>query len=134
MSDGVRAVVAGHGTFAAGLVSAVDQITGRGSVFATLSNRDLGAAEIEQRLRAHVGDGVRVLFTDLPAGSVTIAARRVLRDHPDVALVTGTNVAVMLEFAMAADAPNAGPAAARAAEKGRDALTTHGAAGGVRGH
>ena len=35
-----RALVAGHGDFAAGLVSAVSQITGRGDAFVTLSNRD----------------------------------------------------------------------------------------------
>ena len=127
MSSDARAVVAGHGGFAEGLISAVDQITGRGAFFVAVSNRDLGAAEIEQALRDHIAAGVRVLFTDLPAGSVTIAARRVLRDHPDVTLVTGTSVAVLLDFAFAADVVEA--AAAHAAEKGRQALAIYGAGG-----
>ena len=41
----VRALVAGHGDFAAGIVSAVGQITGRAEAFLTLSNRDMSAAD-----------------------------------------------------------------------------------------
>ena len=130
MSSDARAVVAGHGGFAEGLISALDQITGRGALFIAVSNRDLGAAEIEQALRHHIAAGIRVLFTDLPAGSVTIAARRVLRDHPDVTLVTGTSVAVLREFAFATDAA---AAAAHAAEKGRQALAVSGASAAAAG-
>ena len=126
MSSAVRAVVAGHGGFADGVVSAVDQITGRGDLFARISNRDLGATEIEAALRAWAEQGVHVFFTDLPAGSVTIAARRVLRDHPEITVVTGASVATLLDFAFAADAGAA--AAAAAAEKGRQALVACGAA------
>ena len=130
MSSGVRAVVAGHGGFAAGLVSAVDQITGRGAELATMSNRDLGGAAIEERLREHVESGVRVIFTDLPAGSVTIAARRIMCDHPELSLVTGANVAALLEFVMADAGDDA--AAGRAAEKGRQALASHRVTGVAR--
>ena len=125
MSSPARAVVAGHGAFADGVISAVHQITGRGELFVGVSNRDLGASELEQALRRHAEAGVAVIFTDLPAGSATIAARRVLRDHPELQLVTGTSVPVLLDWAFNADA---GDAAARAAEKGRQALAVHGAA------
>ena len=124
MSSPARAVVAGHGAFADGVISAVHQITGRGELFVAVSNRDLGASELEQALRRHAEAGMLVFFTDLPAGSATIAARRVLRDHPALQLVTGASVPVLLEWlfnAEEADAP------ARAAEKGRQALTVHGA-------
>ena len=46
-----RAIVAGHGDFAAGLVSAVEQITGRGGQLIAISVRDLTVADIEQLLR-----------------------------------------------------------------------------------
>ena len=53
-----RALVAGHGEFAIGIVSAVEQITGRGGVLVALTNRGLGADEIVRTLReigrAHV--------------------------------------------------------------------------------
>ena len=73
------AVIAAHGDLAAGLVSAVEQITGRGALFIPLSNRDLSATELEARIESHLARGVHVVFTDLPAGSTTICARRLQR-------------------------------------------------------
>ena len=46
-----RAVVAGHGDLASGLLSAVTQITGRDDVFVGLSNRALSAKDVERVLR-----------------------------------------------------------------------------------
>ena len=124
-----RAVVAGHGDFAQGLVSAVDQITGQGARFVTLSNRDAGAGELEARLRALVRDeGVLVIFTDLPAGSCTMAARRLQREHPDLRLVTGANVPVLLDFACGPGTDLAG-----CAERGRAAIGVAAPPGGTRG-
>lgn len=125
-----RALVAGHGDFAAGVVSAVAQITGRGEVFVALTNRGLGADEIERLMREHVNaTGARVIFTDLPAGSCTIAARRLLRARPELVLVTGANVAALLDFVFHADVPD-GEAARRSVEKGRAGLTATGGSGG----
>jgi PTS system N-acetylgalactosamine-specific IIA component len=131
MADGTtRAIVAGHGDFASGLVSAVAQITGLGALFEAMSNRDLGADEIERRLRERVeATGALVIFTDLPSGSATIAARRVLKGRGDLALVTGANLAALLDFAFHAEAaPH--EAARRAVEKGRASMAAVGAPGG----
>ena len=118
-----RAIVAGHGEFAGGLVSAVEQITGRADVFVALSNRGLGADEIERTLRERLVDsGARVVFTDLPAGSCTIAARRVLRDRPEIVLVTGANLPSLLDFVFHAGEPPA-DAAHHSVEKGRAAIS-----------
>ena len=127
-ADRVRALVVGHGDFAAGMVSAVGQITGRAALFQTLSNRDLGAEELTQRMREAVEDGVAVIFTDLPAGSSTIAARRVLRDRPELRLVTGANLAALLDFVFKGEASDA-QALERAAEKGRASITVLGGNG-----
>jgi PTS system N-acetylgalactosamine-specific IIA component len=135
--DGVVvAVVAGHGRFADGLVSAVEQITGRGAAFATLSNAGLAPADLERALLERLDTtGARVIFTDLPAGSCTMAARRVQRARADVVLVTGANVAVLMEFLFAAisplDTPVAGlvdvaELARTAAEKARATLVASG--------
>ncbi|MFN8572801.1 MAG: hypothetical protein U0132_12205 [Gemmatimonadaceae bacterium] len=134
-----RAIVAGHGDFAVGVLSAVRQITGREDVFLPLTNRDLSAADVERVMRTTVeSSGARVIFTDLPAGSCTMAARRVQRAYPEIVVVTGTNLAALLDFLFADEGPNEGDAARHAAEKGRAALaaTVPGsAAGGApRGH
>ncbi|MEO7359828.1 MAG: hypothetical protein ABI120_05835, partial [Gemmatimonadaceae bacterium] len=48
--DAPRAVIAGHGEFAAGIVSAVQQITGMGSVFSAVTSIGLTSADIEAAL------------------------------------------------------------------------------------
>jgi PTS system N-acetylgalactosamine-specific IIA component len=99
-----RAVVAGHGSFAAGLISALDQITGLGHHFVAVSNGNLGAGGIAeavvQALDAH---GASVVFTDLPAGSCTMSVRRLARERPNLVLVTGVTLPTLLAFALGAD-------------------------------
>ena len=80
-----RGVIAGHATFAAGLVSAVQQIAGKGDVFTAVSNAGLSGADIETTiLRALDTSNANVLFTDLPAGSCTMSARRLQRSRPQL--------------------------------------------------
>lgn len=116
-----RAVVIGHGDFAAAMVSAVQLITGKGDAFRAMSNSDLSAETIEDVLRSTIASvDAQVIFTDLPAGSCTIAARRVARDTPGLVVVTGVNLSVLLAWALS---PQAGVAACnRALERGRDAM------------
>lgn len=118
-----RAIVTGHGALPEGLVSAVQQITGRGELLVPFSNAGLGREEIEAGLRACI-DRVHaaVIFTDLPGGSATLAARRVLRDRQDLTIVTGANLATLVDFVFADDGMSAADAAAHAAERGRIAL------------
>jgi PTS system N-acetylgalactosamine-specific IIA component len=130
MSEPVSIVLA-HGELAAGLVSAVEQITGMGSRFVAMSNSGLSGAELETRLRALVDQtGARVVFTDLPAGSCNIAAFRLLRDR-DVIVVSGVNLPTLLHFVTH---PNLSPeqAATEAVERGAPTLKV--TLGTARGH
>jgi PTS system N-acetylgalactosamine-specific IIA component len=123
-----RALVAGHADFAFGLVSAVELITGRGDVLLPLQVKGLCGADIEQLLhRSMLSSGARVIFTDLQAGSCTMAARRVLRTLGEGTLVAGANLPMLLDFALSADG-DAGAAARQAAERGRAAVSVHGGA------
>jgi PTS system N-acetylgalactosamine-specific IIA component len=130
MSNPVSIVLA-HGDLAAGLVSAVEQITGMGSCFVAMSNTGLSSAELEVRLRAQVDQtGARVVFTDLPAGSCNIAAFRLLRDR-DVIVVSGVNLPTLLHFVTH---PQLSPeeAATEAVERGAPTLKV--TLGTARGH
>ena len=121
-----RAIIAGHGSFADGLVSAVEQISGRGSVFLAISNSGLSGPDIEEHFRtAANGAGIRVFFTDLPGGSATLAVRRLMRLDPEIVLVTSANLAALLEFVFQADG-DPREAAKRSADKGRAALVAYG--------
>jgi PTS system N-acetylgalactosamine-specific IIA component len=122
-----RAIVAGHGDFAIGLVSAVEMITGRGSQLVPVSVAKLSVQDIEQLLRDKMLEtGVKVIFTDLQAGSCTMASRRILRGVDDAVLVAGANLPTLLDFVFA-EGRTAPEAARHAAERGRSAITVHGA-------
>jgi N-acetylgalactosamine PTS system EIIA component len=122
-----RAIVAGHGDFAAGLVSAVEQITGRGQQLIPVSVQGLSVEDIERLLRTRMQEAsVRVIFTDLQAGSCTMASRRILRGMDDAVLIAGTNLPTLLDFVFA-DARTPPDAARHAAERGRAAISVHGA-------
>jgi PTS system N-acetylgalactosamine-specific IIA component len=107
-------------------VSAVEQIAGCGGVFLAVSNRDLSGQDIESSLRALAEDTkVRVFFTDLPGGSATLAVRRMMREDPGILLITGANLATLLEFAFLSK-DDLTAAARVAAEKGRASLGAYG--------
>ena len=125
-----RAVVAGHAGFAAGVVSAAVRISGRTDSFVAVSNEGLDLRGLEEAIRAALkAHGATVIFTDLPAGSCTMAARRIQRDQPGVAVVTGVNLATLLDFAFHTEAGDE-HAVEHAADKGRAALVV---TGGPRG-
>lgn len=120
-----RAIVAGHGALPTGLVSAVEQITGRGNALVPFSNLGLGREEIESGLRDLLAlHAVSVVFTDLPGGSATFAARRVQRDTPGLVVVTGVSLAVLMDFVFCDEQMSSAESAVRAMEKGRAALAT----------
>src|SRR6185436_8955195 len=121
-----RAIVIGHGDFAVGMQTAVDKITGHGSALLALSVQERSLSQIEDWLRANLSStGVQVVFTDLQAGSATMAARKALRDMPTVVLVVGTNLPMLLDFVLN-NSGSAIDAAKHAAERGRSAIVVHG--------
>jgi len=122
-----RAIVAGHGEFASGLVSAVQQITGRGDQLIPVAVYSLGVEDIEALLRKKMLEAdVHVIFTDLQAGSCTMASRRILRGMDDAVLIAGINLPTLLDFVFT-EGKTAPEAARHAAERGRAAITVHGA-------
>ncbi len=94
-------IVAAHGELAAGLVSAVQAITGRGEELLALSNKGLSPSDVVARLGAALDQsGATVVFTDLPAGSCTLAARRLQKERPALTVVVGVNLPMLLEFVL----------------------------------
>jgi len=123
----VRALVAGHGDFATGLVSAVEVITGQGKALDALEVKTLCGDDIQLLLKTRLAQsGARVIFTDLQAGSCTMAARRLLRETPGVVLVSGTNLPMLLDFVLSRVADPV-EAARAAVERGKSAMSVYGA-------
>lgn len=121
-----RAIIVGHEAFAEGMRSAVDRITGRGEALIAMTSQDLSLPQIVEAMSATLkAHALMVIFTDLQAGSATMAARKVLRDLPGGLLVAGTNLPMLLDFVLNTAATPV-EAAKQAAEKGRNAIAVHG--------
>lgn len=130
MSDAVpaatpRALVIGHGGFAAGLISAVDQITGRGALLVGLSNTGMTPDEMQSTVTRYIDDGINVVFSDLPGGSATICARRVTAGRDGVVVVSGVNLPALLDFVFSSEMA-AAESAERAAVRGRETIAVLG--------
>ena len=101
----VRGIILAHGTMAAGMVDAVRRITGVAEdALVPLSNSGLSPEAIAADLGAHI-EGPTIVFTDLPSGSCGFAARRYCKDLPEMVVISGINLALLLEFTMHRELP-----------------------------
>ena len=98
MSEGVRGVVVSHGGVAAALIAAAEEISGIRGVLTAVSNSGLGKEALEQAVLQAVDGQPVVIFVDLPSGSCLFAAMRQLPTHPELRVVTGVNLVMLLEF------------------------------------
>ena len=121
MSEPLRGVIVSHAAVAQALVAAVTSITGLDDAIIAVSNEGCDHADLYRRLSEAVGVGPAVLFIDLPGGSCLTGAVRFARGRSNVAVVTGVNLAMLLDFVFHRDVSPA-EAARRAAESGGKAI------------
>ena len=98
MSEPLRGVVLAHADLAAALVGAAQAIAGDDTGLTPVSNAGCDRAAIAARLEAAVGAGPAVIFTDLAGGSCTTVAALVARGRPELRVVSGANLGMLLEF------------------------------------
>lgn len=132
MSEPLVGVVLAHEAVANAFVAAVAAIAGSDHGLIAVSNAGCDKPAIEARLREAIAARPAVIFADLPGGSCAFGAAAYARGHPEVAVVTGVNLAMLLDFAFHRAVT---PAAARerAVTTGRSAIAGPGAAGGAGG-
>jgi mannose/fructose-specific phosphotransferase system component IIA len=121
VSEGLSGIVVGHGGVAAALVGAAEEISGIRGVLTAVSNQGTGREELERMVVAAVGEHPAVVFVDMPSGSCLFAAMRRLAARPDVRVVTGVNLVMLLEFLFHRELP-VDEAARRAVESGAKAI------------
>ena len=120
MSD-LRGIIVTHAAVAQALVAAVGAITGVQDALTGVSNEGCGTAELGERLRTAIGEGPAVLFVDLPGGSCFTSSVRYARQHAEIAVVTGVNLAMLVDFVFHRDISPA-DAARRAVDAGAKAI------------
>jgi mannose/fructose-specific phosphotransferase system component IIA len=117
----LQGVVVCHGTLAGALVEAAEQISGVRGALKPVSNTGCDRGALEERILAAVGDRDTVVFVDMAAGSCLIAALARLRERSNVKVVTGVNLAMLVDFVFhLAQAPDV--AASRAVAAGERAI------------
>ena len=120
MSD-LRGVIVSHAAVAHALASAVTVITGIEGALTPVSNEGCGTDALAERLSQAVGTGPAVLFVDLPGGSCLTTSMRFAKQNADIAVVTGVNLAMLLDFVFHRDVSPA-EAARRAGDAGSKAI------------
>ncbi len=98
MSEPLRGVIVSHAAVAQALTSAVGTITGVEDALIPVSNDGCDSGALSERLAAAIGGKPAVLFVDLPGGSCLTSAIRLAKGRTDVAVVTGVNLAMLLDF------------------------------------
>ena len=117
----LRGIIVSHAAVAQALVTAVKVITGIEDALTPVSNEGCGTEALAERLRDAVGEGPAVLFVDLPGGSCMTSSTRYAKQHADIAVVTGVNLAMLLDFVFHRDVTPA-EAAKRAVDAGAKAI------------
>jgi mannose/fructose-specific phosphotransferase system component IIA len=117
----LRGVIVSHAAVAQALVAAVTTITGIEGALTPVSNEGCGTDALAERLSIAVGAGPAILFVDLPGGSCLTTSLRYAKQHAEVAVVTGVNLAMLLDFVFHRDIAPA-DAARRAVDAGGKAI------------
>ncbi|HET9066690.1 MAG TPA: hypothetical protein VFN22_12790 [Gemmatimonadales bacterium] len=119
--SGITGVVVGHANLAAALLAAVEQIAGPEHGLRAISNTDCDRGTLETRILDAVAGHPAIIFIDMPSGSCLFAAMRRLEEMPGVRLITGVNLAMLLEFVFRRDG-SVDEVAAEVTEAGRRAV------------
>ena len=98
MSEELRGVVVCHGALAGALVQAAEQISGLRDALIPVSNMGCDRDALEDRILAAVDSHRAVVFVDLASGSCLVAVLKRLRSEQSVKVVTGVNLAMLVDF------------------------------------
>ncbi len=98
MSEELLGVVVCHASLAGALVQAAEQISGISGALVPVSNTGCDRDTLEERVLAALRGRPAVVFVDLASGSCSFAVLKRLRGEPSVKVVTGVNLAMLVDF------------------------------------
>lgn len=104
MSEASGVVVA-HGDLAEALVRVAERISGVTGALRPLSNDSCSPGQLRLEIERVAGTGPCVLFADLSSGSCAFATRSVAERSSKIAVVTGVNLPMLLDFVFHRDMP-----------------------------
>ncbi len=101
----VSGVVVAHGALAEALVAVVAQISGAAEGLVAVSNEGLGAEGLRMKVADHIDAGSTIIFVDLQGGSCGLAGLGVAKTTSNVAVLSGVNLPMLLDFVFHRDLP-----------------------------
>ena len=125
MSERLTGIVLAHEAVAQALVQAVQAIAGSEHGLVPVSNSGCDRTMLTQRLDEAIAGRASVVFADMPGGSCAFSAAAYARGKAEVRVVTGVNLAMLLDFAFHRDQEPAA-AAQRAVDTGKGSIAAVG--------
>lgn len=132
----VSGLVVTHGGLGEELVRVVSLVLGPVDDLGFVSNRGRSAKDVTAAVRDWIsarpdgGAGGVIVFIDDFGGSCANAAQLAVQGGPPSAILTGVNLAMVLDFLTWRDSLSVPELARRLVEKGRQAISQLGSAGG----
>jgi mannose PTS system EIIA component len=120
----VHGVLVTHGGLGCELIRTSETILGKQSSVACLSNVDSSLEGLAERIRSALGEGDEpaVVFVDLLGGSCGHACRSLVSGGRPVAVFSGVNLPMLLEFFYNRDRVDFEELKSRLLQKGRDGI------------
>ena len=120
----VPALIITHADLAQSLVRAAESVVGPFTDVTLLSNLGLSRDDLELAIEEHVKNWANggLLFTDFWGGSCHLCGASAVRRHGEVAIVTGVNLPLLLDYLYNRDRFPVGELAERLQQKGRDSI------------
>lgn len=127
-SKRIGCVIVAHGRLGECLMEAVQGIVGTQQGWAAVSNTDLGLKDLRESVERAV-DGLSathdvVLLSDMPGGSCHHACREVMGERPDLRLLSGLNLMMLLEFFVKRERHGLDELLGLVRERGRESVRT----------
>ena len=120
----VPALIVTHADLAQALVRAAEKVVGPVEDVTLLSNEGLSRTELENAIEAEVQGWAHggLLLTDFWGGSCHTCGASAARRHGELAIVTGINLPLLLDYLHNRDRLPVGDLAERLQQKGRDSI------------
>ena len=120
----VPALIVMHADLAQALVRAAERVVGTITDVTLLSNEGLSRDDLESAIEERVQHWRHggLIFTDFWGGSCHTCGASAMRRHGEVAIVTGVNLPLLLDYLYNRDKFPVGDLAERLQQKGRDSI------------
>jgi len=123
-----RALVITHGGIAREMINVVEMILGPVEGLEAMTNSGKSAADITAAVESWLAEpGAAFILIDDYGGSCATAARLAARDRPEVGIIAGVNLAMLLGFVTWRDSTEFPELVRKIIQKSREAITQIGA-------